>query len=126
MKLDSSTKFVGYNNLGFFLKLEKKEYAAAKEYFDKSIELNPDFAYAYSNRGYSKLMLNDIKGAYKDLKKSISLDNTNSYAYKNLGLICLKDGKTKNACENFKKALELGYADRYDDEVDKMLKENCK
>jgi Tfp pilus assembly protein PilF len=66
-----------------------------------------------------------MKGAYKDVKKSIDLDNTNSYAYKNLAIIYLKDGKKKDACENLKKALELGYADRYDDEVDILLKENC-
>ncbi|PBQ31947.1 hypothetical protein CNR22_09250 [Sphingobacteriaceae bacterium] len=125
MQLDTATKFVGYNNLAFYMKLEKKDFTGAIEYFDKAIELNPAFAYAYSNRGFAKLNLNDIKGAYKDLRKSLELDNTNSYAFKNLGLIYLKDGQKKNACENFKKALELGYTDSYDDEVEKLLKENC-
>lgn len=125
MQLDTATKFVGYNNLAFYLKLEKKDFTGAIEYFNKAIELNPNFAYAYSNRGFAKLNLNDIKGAYKDLRKSIELDNTNSYAFKNLGLIYLKDGQKKNACENFKKAVELGYSDTYDDEVEKLLKENC-
>lgn len=125
MQLDSVSKFVGYNNLGFYLKLEKKDFTGAIEYFNKALELKPDFAYAYSNRGFAKLNLNDIKGAYKDLRKSIELDNTNSYAFKNLGLIYLKDGQKKNACDNFKKAIELGYSDKYDDEVEKLLKENC-
>ena len=71
-------------------------------------------------------MIGDIKGAYKDVKKSIEIDNTNSYAFKNLAKICLKDGKNKDACVNLKKAIDLGYADSYDDEVDILLKENCK
>jgi tetratricopeptide (TPR) repeat protein len=126
MQLDTASKFVGYNNLGFYLKLEKKDYAGAIDFFNKAIEQKPDFAYAYSNRGFAKLNLNDIKGAYQDLKKSIALDNSNSYAFKNMGLICLKDGKVKQACENFKKAIKLGYTERYDDEVDKLLAEHCK
>ncbi len=126
MRLDTVSTYVGYNNLGFFLKLEQKQYAEAIEYFDKAIAMNPKFSYAYSNRSYAKLMIGDIKGAYKDVKKSIEIDNTNSYAFKNLAKICLKDGKTKDACVNLKKAIDLGYADSYDDEVDILLKENCK
>ena len=103
MQLDTANKFVGYNNLGFFLKLEKKEYAAAIEYFDKSIELKPDFAYAYSNRGFAKLNLNDIKGAYKDLRKSIELDNTNSYAFKKYGPDLFERRAEKNCLRKFQK-----------------------
>ncbi len=124
MSLDSTTTFVGYNNLGFFLKVEQGDYKGSLEYFDKAISLKPDFAFAYSNRGYAKLMLGDIKAAFKDVNRSLDLDNTNAYAYKNLGLIHLKDGNKKAACENFHKALSLGYADLYDDEVDKLIKEN--
>lgn len=125
MQLDSIQKFVGYNNLGFYLKLEKKDFSGALEYFDKAIELKPDFAYAYSNRGLAKLNLNDIKGAFKDLRRSLELDNSNSYAHKNLGLIYLKDGQKKNACEQFLKSLELGYSEMYDNEVEKLLKDHC-
>jgi tetratricopeptide (TPR) repeat protein len=124
MKLDTTMNYVGYNNLGFFLKLEQKEYAAAVEYFSKAIALKPDFAYAYSNRGFAKLNLGDTQGAFKDLRRSLELDNTNSYAYKNLGLIYLKVNDNKKACENFQKAERLFYFDSYDDEVNNLLKEN--
>ncbi len=124
MSLDSTTTYVGYNNLGFFLKVEQGDYAGALEFFDKAISLKPDFAFAYSNRGYAKLMLGDIKAAFKDVNKSLDLDKTNAYAYKNLALIYLKTGNKKAACENFAKALSFGYSDMYDDEVDKLIKEN--
>lgn len=126
MQLDTLTKYLGYNNLGFFLKLEQKEYAGAIEYFNKAIELNPTAAYSLSNRGFAKLMLNDIKGAYKDIEKSISIDKSNSYAYKNLALVHLKNNKRKDACVCLNKALELGYTEDYDEEVNTLLKENCK
>jgi tetratricopeptide (TPR) repeat protein len=126
MKLDTASKFIGYNNLGFFLKLEQKDYIGAIECFNKSIAYAPKFAYAYSNRGYAKLCLGDIDGAVKDVKRSLELDNTNSYAHKNMGLVNLKRGKNKEACENFKTAIVKGYTETYDDEVEKLLTENCK
>ncbi|MBS1638124.1 MAG: tetratricopeptide repeat protein [Bacteroidetes bacterium] len=126
MRIDSLEKFIGYNNIAYFIKLAEKDYKGAIEYFNKAIELNPKFAYSYSNRGYSKLKLGDIKGAYQDIRKSIELDNTNSYAYKNLALVCLEDGKKSDACKYLLKAKAMGYEERYDDEVEKLLQEHCK
>lgn len=126
MEIDTMAKSTGYNNLGFFLKLEQKDYEGAVTFFDKAIDANPNFAYAYSNRGFAKLNLGDIKGAYKDIEKSIYIDNSNSYAHKNLALVHLKNNKKKDACQSLKKAKELGYSDLYDGEVDKLLEENCK
>jgi len=126
MKLDTSSRWVGYNNLGYFVRLEQKDYKGAIEMFDKSISLKPDFSYAYSNRGFAKLNLGDIKGAYQDLKKSLSLDDKNPYAFKNLALINLKEGKTSEACANLKKSLDLGYTQKYDDEVETLIKEHCR
>ena len=126
MKLDTNERWVGYNNLGYFIKLEQKDYKGAIQMFNKAISLRPDFPYAYSNRGFAKLNLGDIKGAYQDVKKSLLIDNKNSYAYKNLALIYLKDGKKSDACYNLKKAIELGYTQEYDDDAQNLLNEHCK
>ncbi len=126
MQLDSLEKWVGYNNIAYFIKLEQKDYKGAIGMFDKAIALNPNFPYAYSNRGFAKLQLGDMKGAYQDVKKSLLMDNKNSYAYKNLALIYLKDGKKSDACYNLKKAIELGYTEEYDDDAKNLLAENCK
>ncbi|MBL7902044.1 MAG: tetratricopeptide repeat protein [Bacteroidia bacterium] len=125
MQIDTASKFIGYNNLGFFLDLEKKDYEKALESFNKSIALAPGFAYAYSNRAFAKLQLGDIKGAYADIHKSLSLDPENTYAYKNLGLIQLRDKKTKAACKSFSKAIDMGYTEAYDNAVELLQKENC-
>jgi tetratricopeptide (TPR) repeat protein len=126
MKIDTAGKFVGYNNLGFFLKLEQKLYKEAIEYFDKAIEVKPDFAYAYSNRAFAKINIGDASGAMKDIKKSLELDPTNSYAYKNFGIIYLKTGDVAKACKNFQKALDLDYAKDYDEEAEELQKANCR
>lgn len=126
MKLDTAERWVGYNNIAYFIKLEQKDYKGAIDMFDKSIKLKPDFPYAYSNRGFAKLKMGDIKGAYQDVKKSLMMDNKNSYAYKNLALIYIEDGKKSDACYNLKKALELGYTAQYDDDVEKLIIQHCK
>lgn len=126
MKLDTNERFIGYNNIGYFVRLGYKDYKGAIEMFNKAIELNPNFAYAYSNRGFAKMNLGDMKGAYQDIKKSLAIDNKNSYAYKNLAIVYLKDGKKTDACYNLKKAIELGYTEQYDDDAKTLLAENCK
>ena len=52
----------------------KDNYGAIAD-FTKVIELNPDFVYAYSNRGVSKENLGDLNGACNDWKKAASLGN---------------------------------------------------
>lgn len=126
MSVDSTTRWTGYNNIAYFINLEQKDYKGALKYFDDAIKLNPDFAYAYSNRGFTKTKLGDLKGARKDIEKSILMDPSNSYAYKNLALLLIAEGKEGKVCEQLKKAIELGYSIEYDDEVDILVKQYCK
>lgn len=125
-KVDTSLQYVAYNNTAYFIKISTKDYKGAIELFDKSISLKPDFAYAYSNRGFCKLQLGDLSGANKDILKSLELDPNNSYAYKNLALLRLKQNKTSEACANLKKANDKGYSIEYDEEVNELIKANCK
>jgi tetratricopeptide (TPR) repeat protein len=125
MKLDTATKEIGYNNLGYFLKLEKGKYAEAITFFNEAIKLDPVFAYAFSNRGLAKFKLGDPEAALADLKQSLKLDKTNSYAYKNLAIIYFGTDKKSKGCECLKKAEELGYTEQYDDEVETLTKANC-
>jgi tetratricopeptide (TPR) repeat protein len=126
MEVDSTTKWMGYNNIAFFIKFKQKDYQGALKYFDESIKLNPEFAYAYNNRGFAKIQLGDLKGARKDIEKSISMDPQNPYAFRTMALLLIAEKKENKVCEQLKKALDLGYADEYDDEVDNLIKEHCK
>jgi tetratricopeptide (TPR) repeat protein len=126
MEIDSMGKWIGYNNIAFFIKFEEKDFQGSLKYFDDALKLNPKFAYAYNNRGYAKLQLNDIKGARQDITKSIELDPENSYAFRTMALLLLAENKENQACKQLKKAMDLGYADDYDDEVENLQKLHCK
>lgn len=125
-KMDTSLAYVAFNNTAFFIKADAKDYKGAIEMYDKSLSLKPDFAYAYSNRGFCKLQLGDINGASKDVQHSLELDSYNSYAYKNLALVRIQQKKISEACSLLKKALDKGYREEYDEEVDNLIKQYCK
>tara|TARA_R110000737_G_scaffold2826_1_gene7784 strand:- start:579 stop:872 length:294 start_codon:yes stop_codon:yes gene_type:complete len=48
------------------------DYGAISD-FNKAIELNPNYAVVYNNRGIAKYYNKDLKGACEDGKKSASL-----------------------------------------------------
>jgi len=52
------------------------------ELFDEAIELKPEFARAYSERGRAKLMKGDKNGSVEDLKKALELNPEGEEAQK--------------------------------------------
>lgn len=125
MALDTASHYIGNNNIAYFIKIDQKKYLEAITLLDKAIKQYPDFAFAFCNRGYAKLQLNDLKGSRADIDKSISIDSENSYVYKVNAQWYIASGKTKTACESLKKAIDLGYNDEYDEEVNELLKQHC-
>jgi|GEM_PF-2048769 len=53
---------------------ENEEYHKAIEEYDKIIEANPDYVYAYISRGFTKSNLSDYQGAIEDYNKAIEID----------------------------------------------------
>jgi tetratricopeptide (TPR) repeat protein/V8-like Glu-specific endopeptidase len=89
-------------------KNEQGNYQGALIDYDKSINLNPNYSFAYNNRGILKDQLNDIPGALADYNKAITLDPNNANAYSNRGL--LKDEKlndTSGALADYNKTITL-------------------
>jgi Flp pilus assembly protein TadD len=105
--------------------LKQFNYKDAQKSLTRAISLDPNFAYAYNNRGYARLMLGDLNSAYDDINTSIRLEKANSYAYRNLGLYYLKTGRKNEACQEFNKAIKFGFRDKFGEEVDNLLKVNC-
>ena len=96
------------------MKSELGMYDLALRDYNKAIELKPDFATAYSNRGAARIYLGRYDLAYKDLSKAISLEPESVYAYFNRGLAyfnqCLERKNYENikyANEDFQEALKL-------------------
>ncbi len=58
-----------------------KDYAGAIDDYNKAIELNPNYAIAYYNRGGAKYDLKDYAGAIEDYNKAIELDQKCKHFY---------------------------------------------
>ena len=73
----------------------------------KAIELNPDYAYAYNNRGNAKYELKDYDGAIEDFNKAIELKPDYANAYNNRGNAKYRLKDYDGAIEDYNKAIEL-------------------
>jgi tetratricopeptide (TPR) repeat protein len=115
----------GYGNLAF-LYSNLGEYQKALDISNKLLSFKPGEAYALNNRGFIKYKMNDLQGALEDINHSISVLPGNSYAFKNRGLVYMALKRNNDACTDFQKALSLGFAKYYGDEVNELIKTNCK
>ena len=62
------------------------EYEKAIEDYNKAIELDPNLAGVYYNRGNAYFYLKQYEKAIEDFDKAIELNPNNAYAYNNRGL----------------------------------------
>lgn len=86
---------------------DENDYDKAKEYYDKAIELNPEFAKAYYNRGIAYGELKDYDKAIEDNSKAIEFDPKDVSAYYNRGNAYYNLKRYYKAIEDYSKAIEL-------------------
>ncbi|UII32782.1 tetratricopeptide repeat protein [Fulvivirga ulvae] len=84
VRLDSTSE-KGYYGIGMIHYL-KAEYSKAIEAYNQAIQINPDYAMAYQNRGSAKRELGDMEGCCVDWNKSYMLGLVQVEAY--LGEYC--------------------------------------
>jgi protein O-mannosyl-transferase len=66
--------FTTLNNIGLnYFKLGKHDFA--EKYFSQSIYVNPNFAFAYNNRGHLSLRFENYEDALKDFVFALTLDS---------------------------------------------------
>ena len=75
--------------------------------FNRAIEIKPDFAMAYGNRGSVRFALGDPTSAIADFDHAIQLNPRLVGAYQNRGLARLLQGRNVEADEDFAQCLEL-------------------
>ncbi|MBU2019609.1 MAG: tetratricopeptide repeat protein [Bacteroidetes bacterium] len=93
-----------------FIHLNQKKNSLAD--FDKSIELDPGYAYRYASRGHAKDYFGDIDGAIADYEKAIELDPKDDIVYNNLGILLEKKGSIKKSKEYFERSNRLREAEQ--------------
>src|SRR3989344_5784415 len=75
--------------------------------FDKAIELDPNDAQAYNNRGFAKNKLGQYEQAIADFDKAIELNPNYAVAYNNRGYTKTKLEQFDEAFLDFNKAIEI-------------------
>jgi len=96
---------------------EVKDYDNAILFYGKTIELNPNDAIVYNNRGFAKHKLGHHKGAIADYNKAIGLNPDDAIVYNNRGIAKEDINDPQGAIADYTKAIKLkpGYADAYFD-----------
>lgn len=88
-------------------KAENGEYYGAIEDYTKAIEINPNYANAYYNRGIAKKNLEDYYGAIADFSEAIELDPDDAAAYYNRGFAKYYLEDYYGAIKDYTRAIEL-------------------
>ena len=81
--------------------------------YDSVLEINPDFVYAYFNRGNMRCVQKDFRAAILDYNEALKRNPDFAEAYFNRGLSRLYVGDTQRGIEDLSKAGELGIVDAY-------------
>ena len=89
------------------------EYEQIMRDYDKIIQLNPDFVYAYFNRANIRCSLRDFRQALVDYNEAINRNPEFAEAYYNRGLARLYLGDTARGIADLSKAGELGIVGAY-------------
>lgn len=82
-----------------YIHLQQKEKSMAD--LNKSVELQPDYAYRYASRGHARDFFGDIDGAIEDYEIAAEMDPNDAIVYNNLGLLLEKRGNMIAAKANF-------------------------
>ena len=81
--------------------------------YDMAIKLNPEFVYAYFNRGNLRCAQRDFRAAILDYNEAIRHDPDFAEAYFNRGLARLSQGDAQRGIADLRKAGELGIIHAY-------------
>ncbi|MEH2404209.1 MAG: tetratricopeptide repeat protein [Nostoc sp.] len=89
-------------------KYRQKDYRGAITNYSEAIRLNPNYAEAYLNRGYTRSDLGDKQGAIADYNQALQINPKYADAYYQRGRVQLNDLKEEtSATRDFQKAADL-------------------
>jgi tetratricopeptide (TPR) repeat protein len=82
------------------------EYSAAKQYFERSIEVDARYVDGWHNLGTALKKLGNAEGAFAAFKEALKLDPTHADTYLNLGNLLIEAGQLDDAVECFERAAQ--------------------
>ena len=85
----------------------ERNFNGAIQLYSEALEINPNFAEAYTNRGNAYGKLRQYKPAIQDFNKSIEINPNFDRAYYNRGLVHDELGQKEQAIQDYSKAIEL-------------------
>ena len=77
--------------------------------YTKAIEIKPDFAWAYNNRGWCEFLKNDFDSAINDSTRAIQLNSTNRSFFDTRGWARFAKGDFLGALEDSEKAVRFSH-----------------
>jgi tetratricopeptide (TPR) repeat protein len=86
--------------------LTKKEYEKALPYFEKAVQVDPVFAFAWDNIGVCNRNLGNYEKAENAYKESLKLDPSGKTALQNIAIVYTFQKKTDQAIEAYKNILK--------------------
>jgi tetratricopeptide (TPR) repeat protein len=95
-------------------------YEAVIRDYDHALVLDPDFSFAWYNRGYVNSRMGNYRESLADFSKVIALRNDFAEAFYNRGLISILLNDNHNGCKDLSRAGELGISEAY-----KVMKRYC-
>lgn len=95
------------------MKLKSMQYDLVLRDYTQAIEIDPQFAQAYFNRGNIYFFQKNYRSALSDYDKAIQTDPYFGDAYFNRGLVLALTGETQRGIADLSKAGELGVISAY-------------
>lgn len=99
----TATSAAKYVNQG----VKEKDPHIKIQLYTKAIELNPNYAVAYNNRGYTQLTQKNFGYALRDLNQAIALNPSYYVAYNNRGKVHFQRNKYEQAMMDFDRAIAI-------------------
>jgi tetratricopeptide (TPR) repeat protein len=84
-----------------------KNYQQAFADFERALELDPDYAFAYRSRGWAYYWLKDYQLAFADFNRALELDPIDPYGYHSRGWAYDALKNYRQAIADFDRAVEL-------------------
>jgi len=93
-----------------YAKYGQGDYRAAISDFDRAIELDPDYGFAYTLRGVCYLMQGQETDALEDFNKALEINPRDAHAFGNRGHVFYRRGDYKRALAEYDEAIKIDSA----------------